>query len=75
MPESPQPPGAPGRAPSTSTPDSVIPVRTGGAAAGRSTTRAPRWVYAFAIAGILAVLVIAILHLTGLAPHGHPGHQ
>jgi hypothetical protein len=64
------PPGAPGPAPRTSTPGSAIP---GSATAGRSPTRAPRWVYAFAIAGIVAVLVIAILHLTGLAPHGH--HQ
>lgn len=31
----------------------------------------PRWVKAFAILGVLAVIAFAVLHLTGLAPHGH----
>lgn len=31
----------------------------------------PRWVKIFGIVAILAVTAFFVLHLTGLAPHGH----
>lgn len=31
----------------------------------------PRWVKGFAIVFVLAAVAFAVLHLTGLAPHGH----
>jgi hypothetical protein len=31
----------------------------------------PRWVKVFGIVAILAVATFVVLHLTGLAPHGH----
>jgi hypothetical protein len=31
----------------------------------------PRWVKVFAIVAVVAIVVFAILHITGVAPHGH----
>ena len=31
----------------------------------------PRWVKGFAIAAVIFVIAFVVLHLTGLAPHGH----
>jgi hypothetical protein len=33
--------------------------------------RTPRWVKIFGIAAIAVVIAFAVLHLSGLAPHGH----
>jgi hypothetical protein len=35
------------------------------------TAGMPRWVKLFAIVAILFVVAFVILHVTGLAPHGH----
>jgi hypothetical protein len=32
---------------------------------------APRWVKVFGIVAILVLVAFAVLHVTGLAPHGH----
>lgn len=34
----------------------------------------PRWVKLFGIAAAIAIVVFAVLHLTGRSPHGHSGH-
>ena len=31
----------------------------------------PRWVKLFVIGAIVVAIAFAVLHLTGLAPHGH----
>jgi hypothetical protein len=31
----------------------------------------PRWVKGFAIAAVILVIAFVVLHLTGIAPHGH----
>jgi hypothetical protein len=31
----------------------------------------PRWVKIFAVLAVVAVAAFLVLHLTGLAPHGH----
>ena len=31
----------------------------------------PRWVKVFVIIGVTLVIAFAVLHLTGIAPHGH----
>lgn len=31
----------------------------------------PRWVKIFGIIALLGVIVFVVLHLTGIAPHGH----
>lgn len=31
----------------------------------------PRWVKMFGILAVIAVVAFVVLHLTGLAPHGH----
>lgn len=31
----------------------------------------PRWVKVFGIVAVLAILAFAILHILGIAPHGH----
>jgi len=31
----------------------------------------PRWVKVFGIVAVLLVVTFIVLHLTGLAPHGH----
>jgi hypothetical protein len=33
--------------------------------------RMPRWVKVFGIVAVLLVVVLVVLHLTGIAPHGH----
>jgi hypothetical protein len=38
---------------------------------GNGAAGMPRWVKVFGIVAILLVLTFVILHLTGLAPHGH----
>lgn len=40
----------------------------------RLNTRAPRWVKAFAVAGIILVLVFVMLHIAGLGLGGHMHH-
>ena len=36
----------------------------------------PRWVKIFASIALALVLLVVVLHLTGLAPHGHmPSHS
>jgi hypothetical protein len=36
-----------------------------------ATAGMPRWVKVFGIIAILFVVAFVILHVTGLAPHGH----
>lgn len=31
----------------------------------------PRWVKVFAVVAVVFVIVFVVMHLTGLAPHGH----
>jgi hypothetical protein len=33
--------------------------------------RMPRWVKVFGIVAVLVVVAFVVVHLTGLAPHGH----
>jgi hypothetical protein len=36
-----------------------------------TTDAVPRWVKVFGIVAIVFVVAFAILHVTGIAPHGH----